>query len=285
MIPSFSPGLGAPMIVDGEEPAVQLKNIAVSKIVPNPNQPRKHFDEAAFAELVASVREHGLLQPVVVRPNGSLFELIAGERRWRAAKEAGVDKVPAIIRPSSDAETLQLALIENLQRQDLNALEEATAYYHLIEDFGFSQEQLAEKVGKSRSAVANTVRLLNLPDLIKKHIVDGKLTAGHARAILSFPREDMQVKLAERVISDGLSVRQAEALAKLWQNPSQRTAKESMPFHHKAMAKRISRKLSARVRIKAQGSKGRIEIHYKSADDLKRIFAMLTGEEAVEPMI
>ena len=284
LIPNFSPSLGTPLIVE-DEPDVLLQNIPVSKIVPNPNQPRKHFDEEAFTDLVISVKEHGLLQPVVVRKIGAIFELIVGERRWRAAKEAGLEQVPAIIKNTSDVEVMELAIIENVQRQDLNALEEATAYYHLVEDFGLSQEQLAKRVGKSRSAIANTLRLLNLPAAVKEYILNGKITAGHARAILSSPREDMQIKLAERIVSDGLSVRQAEAIAKLWQSPSQKKLVQPAPLYHKSMARSISKKLSVKVRIKAQGEKGRLEIHFKSEDELKRIYTLLTGREPADLMI
>lgn len=284
LIPNFSPGLGAPLIVEDEQ-NVLLQNIPVSKIVPNPNQPRKHFDDEALADLAVSVKEHGLLQPVVVRAVGAIFELVVGERRWRAAREAGLMQVPAIIKNTSDVEAVELAIIENVQRQDLNALEEANAYRRLVEDFGFSQEQLAERIGKSRSAVANTLRLLNLPESVMGYVLDGKITAGHARAILSLPREDTQIRLAERIVSDGLSVRQAEAIAKLWQSPSPREPVQPAPLHHKSMARSISKKLSAKVRIKAKGEKGRLEIHFKSEDELKRIFTSLTGEEAADLMI
>jgi len=278
LIPSLGQGSGAPLMLEDEK-GDRLENISITKIVPNPNQPRKHFDEEAFSGLVSSIKKHGLVQPVIVRAVGSLYELIAGERRWRAAREAGIEKVPAIIKNTTDTEALEIAIIENVQRQDLNALEEAAAYYHLIEDFNFTQEQVAEKVGKSRSAIANTVRLLQLPEVVKQFIFDGKLSAGHARALLALPSKELQVKLAERVIGDGLTVRQTESLAKLWQEPRSREKAPPIPLYYKKAAKKISRKLAARVNIKLKGEKGCVEIHFKSEDELRRIYTALTNEE------
>lgn len=277
LIPSLNQNIDIPQVVQ-EASGSRLQYIQITKIIPNPNQPRKYFDEEAFGELVASVKEHGLVQPVIVRQVGSLFELIAGERRWRAAREAGLASVPAVIRDSSDRETLELALIENVQRQNLNALEEATAYYHLIEDFDLTQEQVAERVGKSRSAVANTIRLLQLPDAVKELIFEGKLSSGHARALLSLDGEDLQIRLAERVVQDGLSVRQAEAMAKLWRNPGQKKHTQPTPLHYRRAAKDLTKRLSTKVRIKAQGEKGKVEIHFESEDELRRIYAVLAGE-------
>lgn len=279
---SLIPGLGqagsAPLILEDEQ-GDRLENIPITKIVPNPNQPRKHFEEEAFGELVSSIKEHGLIQPIIVRAVGSLYELIAGERRWRAAKESGMQFVPAIVKNSSDVEALEIAIIENVQRQDLNALEEAAAYYHLLEDFGFTQEQVAERVGKSRSAIANTIRLLHLPEAVKEFVFKGELSAGHARALLSIPDANLQVKVAERVIKDGLTVRQAESLAKLWQSPAKKKQAQSTPLHYRRAAKMISEKLSSRVKVKLQGESGRVEIHFSSEDELKRIFSALGGEE------
>lgn len=280
LIPGLSQNGDVPFLTS-EESGARLQYIQVSQIVPNPNQPRKYFDEEAFSELVGSIREHGLVQPIVVRQMGSLFGLVAGERRWRAAKEAGLASVPAIVRDTSDREALELALIENVQRQDLNALEEATAYYHLIEDFDLTQEQVAERVGKSRSAVANTVRLLQLPDIVKELIFEEKLSSGHARALLSLDNEELQVKLAERVVQDSLSVRQTESMARLWRSPAQRKpASEPTPVRYKRVAKDLSNRFLTKVRIKSQGEKGRVEIHFGSEEDLQRIFSLLAGEEA-----
>jgi len=274
LIPNLNQGSDAPLIID-DEPGDRIKNIAVSKIVPNPNQPRKHFDEDAFGELLESVKQHGLIQPIVVRPMGTLYEIVVGERRWRAAKEAGLKQIPTVVRNTTDVEAIELAIIENVQRQDLNALEEAAAFYHLLEDFGFTQEQLAKRIGKKRSTVANTVRLLRLPLAVKEMVVDGRLSAGHARAILSLPSEELQTKLAERVVNDGLTVRQTETLARLWQTPAHKRESQPMLPHYNKLAKDLSQKLEAKVRVKVKGDRGRVEIHFKSDEELKRILAAI----------
>lgn len=256
-----------------------LRNLPLSKIVPNPNQPRKHFDEESFAELTSSIKEHGLVQPVVVRTIGSLFELVVGERRWRAAKEAGLTTIPAIVRNTSDVEALEIALIENVQRQDLNPLEEAAAYYHLIEDFGFTQDQLAKRVSKKRSTIANTIRLLKLPEAIKLFVLEGKLSVGHSKALLSLPHEESQIRLAERIANEGLTVRQVENLVRLWQNPPQRTPAPPTSPYFKQLARDLGKQLAAKVRLKMQGEKGRVEIHFNDEAELERILGMLAGEK------
>lgn len=278
LIPGLTQDMDLPLIISGDTRAA-LQYLQVTKIVPNPNQPRRYFDEGAFSELVCSVKEHGLVQPVVVRQTGSLFELIAGERRWRAAKEAGLDVVPAIIKNTSDREALEIALIENIQRENLNALEEAAAYYHLIEDFDLSQEQVAQKVGKNRSTIGNTVRLLQLPEQVKALVVEGKISAGHARAILAVEGEEARLRLAERVVRDTLSVRQVEAMAALWKKEPQKEAVPATPLHYKRAAKDLSRRLSAKVKIKTQGEKGRLEIHFGTEDELRQIISRLSGDD------
>lgn len=281
LIPGFTQGAGAPLLLDDDQ-SIRLEIIPVTKVVPNPNQPRKHFDEESFAGLVSSVKEHGLVQPIIVRTVGSLYEIVAGERRWRAAKEADLKSVPAIVKDATDIEALEMAIIENVQRQDLNALEEAAAYYHLVEDFDFTQEQVAAKVGKNRSTVANTIRLLQLPDAVKELVFDGKLSAGHARALLSLPSEDLQVKLADRIIKDGITVRQTESMVRLWLNPATRRQAQRTPLPYKQAARTLSKRLSAKVRVKTQGEKGKVEIHFKSDDDLRRIFKELVGENEID---
>ncbi|HEY3375530.1 MAG TPA: ParB/RepB/Spo0J family partition protein [Candidatus Aquicultor sp.] len=278
LIPTITHEASAPLLLDDEQ-AGRLQDIPITKIVPNPNQPRKTFDEESFDELLSSVKEHGLIQPVVVRPVGTLYELIVGERRWRAAKAAGLETVPALIRETSDIEAIELAIIENVQRQDLNALEEAAAYYHLVEDFDFTQEEIAQRVGKKRSTVANMIRLLRLPDAVKQMIVEGTLQAGHARTVLSLSTEELQIKLAERVVAGGLTVRQTEALAKLWQNPEKERKATPTPMHYRIKARDLSKQLSAKVKVKLQGEKGRVEIHFKSEVDLQRILGILESEK------
>ena len=187
-----------------------VRMIPVSAIAPHPDQPRRHFDEAALDELAASIAERGVIQPIIVRPHGHDYQIVAGERRWRAAQRARLHEVPVVVREYSDSETLQIALLENIQRQDLNAIEEARAYQRLIDEFGHTQDALARAVHKSRSHVANLLRLLDLPDEVQSQVVSGTLTMGHARAMVS---ADDPVALADQVVAQGLSVRQTEKLA------------------------------------------------------------------------
>ncbi|MGZ4682718.1 MAG: ParB/RepB/Spo0J family partition protein, partial [Acidimicrobiales bacterium] len=210
-------GLGA-LIPTGESvdsASTELQEIPVSRVKPNQHQPRAYFDEEALVSLTASVRELGVLQPILVRPLGDgEFELIAGERRWRAAKRAGLPTVPALIRTVQDAAALEQALVENLHREDLNALEEAAAYQQLMEDFGLTQEKVALRVGKSRSAVTNTLRLFQLPPSVQKLVAERKLSAGHARALLGSPDRLFQETLARRAVTDDLSVREVEEIVR-----------------------------------------------------------------------
>lgn len=250
-----------------------LEEIAITEIRANPSQPRVQFDPDAFSELVASVSRHGIVQPVVVRPKDGGFELIAGERRWRAAREAGLEAVPAIIKTSDDSESLQLALIENIQREDLNAIEEAAAYRRLVDDFGCTQAEMAELVGKNRTTVANTMRLLQLPEAVRGMICEGRLSSGHARALLALDGNDAQIKLAQRVAGEGLSVRQTEELARLWQMSQNKTAgvRPSPSPEIKAIARRLGKSLGTKVRAKLVGNKVKVEIELKDADDLRRL--------------
>ncbi|MCB0999916.1 MAG: ParB/RepB/Spo0J family partition protein [Acidimicrobiales bacterium] len=195
---------------DGGADRPRLEELAIESIVPNPNQPRVHFDEESLNDLAASIREIGVLQPILVRPAGSGYELLAGERRWRAARRAGLDVIPAVVRVTDDLGSVERALVENLHRQDLTPLEEAAAYAQLIEDFSFTHEQVAQRVGKSRSAVTNMLRLMSLPATIQHLLADGRLSAGHARALLGTPDRAYQEQLARRAASEGWSVRAVE---------------------------------------------------------------------------
>lgn len=266
-----------PTIPTTEE--IKVEQVPLTDIMPNPNQPRKNFDPEPFGELVASIKEYGLVQPIVVRPRGAGYELVAGERRWRAAKEAGLATIPSVIKRSTDAESLEIALIENLQREDLNAIEEATAYNQLIEGFDITQAELSTRVGKSRAAITNTLRLLQLPESIKRLITEGNISSGHARALLALEDEEHQKKLAERIMEEGLSVRQAENIVRLWQLsrlPRTSQQRHLEPKRFKQVARKIAKTLSARVRIKMYQKKGKIEIDFKSVEDLERIFKLLT---------
>ncbi|HEX2931769.1 MAG TPA: ParB/RepB/Spo0J family partition protein, partial [Candidatus Binatia bacterium] len=245
--------------------------VAVDRITPSPFQPRRSFDEAKIEELAASIRNQGIIQPLVVRPRGDGFELIAGERRWRAAMKAGLSKVPVVTRDASDHEALQLALVENLQREDLNPIEEASGYRRLQEEFHWSQEEMAEKVGKSRPAIANSLRLLALPIEVQQEISAGNLPAGQARALLGLHTEPLIVSACRDVIAKGLSTRETEKMVRLLIMGRKR--RRQMPLIDpdlKSIVEQLQRSLGTRVRLlpKARSAKGKIEIEYYSAADL-----------------
>lgn len=254
--------------------------VAVDRITPSPFQPRRSFDEVKIEELAASIRNQGIIQPLVVRPRGDGFELIAGERRWRAAMKAGLSKVPVVTRDASDHEALQLALVENLQREDLNPIEEASGYRRLQEEFHWSQEEMAEKVGKSRPAIANSLRLLALPIEVQQEISAGNLPAGQARALLGLHTEPLIVSACREVIAKGLSTRETEKMVRLLIMGRKR--RRQMPLidpDMKAIVEQLQRTLGTRVRLlpKARSAKGKIEIEYYSAADLERIFHTITS--------
>jgi ParB family chromosome partitioning protein len=242
-------------------------SVAIDKIHPNPRQPRVEFDEGALADLVASVRAQGVLQPLLVRrTDDGDYELIAGERRLRAAERAGLTHVPVFVRDTSDVESLEMALVENLQRDDLSPLEEATAYQRLMHEFGHTQEEVAERVGKSRPAVANALRLLRLPESIKHDLARGRLTAGHARVLLSIDDPDAQVRAAKQIQARQMSVRDAEHLAATRKTGSKSAVRDP---HRNAIERELSSMLGTRVRITPKGRGGRIEIEFYSPEELQ----------------
>lgn len=254
--------------------------LPLSKIKPNKGQPRKRFDPAELAELTDSIKQNGVLQPLLVRKNGSTYEIVAGERRYQAAKAAGLEEVPVIIRDVSDDEIFKLALIENLQRSDLNPIEEAQGYKKLIADKSLTQDQVAKLVSKSRSAITNTLRLLDLPKEVQELINDGRLSAGHARAILAVPSEDGRIKLAEKVIADKLSVRQTESLAPLFSGREGTPAKrELVPQSFKRAARQLRVALDTNVKVKKVRGKNKIEIEFATDEDLSRIVNLLSEGE------
>jgi ParB family transcriptional regulator, chromosome partitioning protein len=244
-----------------------LRHLPIELLHSNPNNPRKQFREEDLADLSRSIREKGLLQPIVVRQRADgEYEIVAGERRWRASQRAGLHELPVLIRELSDGETLEIALIENIQRADLNPLEEARAYGQLLEQFSYTQQQLADSVGKSRSHIANTLRLLTLPESVRAYIEDGKLTAGHARTLVA---TDSPADLANKIISLGLSVREAETLTRSNPTTSTRKAKSDKNADTRALEKQISETIGLRVEIKAQGREGgTLLIKYKTLDQL-----------------
>jgi len=253
--------------------------IEVSKIRPNPRQPRRSFDEGALEELARSVRTEGFLQPVVVRPlPDGQYELVAGERRWRAAQRAAIHKIPAVVRDVPDEKLLELALIENLQREELNAIEEAEAYRILIDDLELTQNEVAERVGKQRTTVANALRLLNLPDSVKELVRSRLLSMGHARALLALEDAKTIEALAQRIITDGLSVRDVESQAKRPGVTSKAIVRSARPVDPNVAAAEtvLQRALGTKVRILGNGKVGRLEVHFHSPDELDRIYKMLT---------
>ncbi len=254
--------------------------LEVSKIRPNPRQPRQSFDEAGLDELAQSLKTQGLLQPVVVRPvaDGG-FELIAGERRWRAAQRAGIHKIPAVVRDVPDEKLLELALIENLQREELNAIEEAEAYRILIEDLRLTQNEVAERVGKQRTTVSNALRLLNLPDVVKDLVRSRKISMGHARALLALEDRKEIEALATRIVAEGLSVRDIEARAKRPASKEPRSGRPAKPVDPNVAAAEttLQRVLATKVRIGGNGKVGRVEIHYHSADELERVYQWIVS--------
>jgi len=267
------PGIDAPR----ETPNLQVE---VDRIASNPSQPRRSFDEAKIDELAASVRDQGIIQPLLVRRAGEGYELIAGERRLRAARKAGLREVPVIVREASNSETLQLALLENLQREDLNPIEEATAYQRLQEEFELSQEEIAQKVGKSRPAVANCMRLLLLPKEVQQELAQGKLPVGQARALLGLESEALMLAAAREVITKGLSTREAERLVARLKSGRKRKRETALSDSNlRSLVEQLQRSLGTKVRLVHRGGSGRgkVEIEYYSLADLERIIQMMTG--------
>lgn len=246
--------------------------LPIEDIVPNPNQPRIHFNETELRELSESIQEHGVLQPLLVRKHGNGYEIIAGERRYQASKLAGLEELPVIIKEVNDEEMLALALIENLQRSDLNPVEEAKGYRQLIDASGMTQEALSKAVSKSRSAITNSLRLLDLPEVVQQMIFEGKLTAGHARAILAVPYEDARIRLGEKVVAEGLSVRATENLAPLFSaGETPKTTRPATPQSFKKAARVLRQVFNTNVRVKSSRGKNKIEIEFKDEEELSRI--------------
>lgn len=274
-------GLGALLSADEPVSTDESLEVAIDLIDPSAMQPRTRFDEAKLVELASSIRANGIVQPLLVRKKGLRFELVAGERRWRAAQLAGLNRVPVVIRDVPDEKLLELALIENIQREDLNAIEEAHAYRKLIETIGLTQESLAERIGRDRSYITNYLRLLRLPEDIQRLIEEAKLSTGHARTILGTTDADEQRRLARKIIERGLSVRETERLVRAMEQgqgtkPRKTRAPATDP-NVRAAESKLRRYLGTQVRIteNQSGSGGRIEIEYYGASDLERIYNLL----------
>ncbi len=266
-------GLGA-LLAGAEIPGV--REISVDAIAANPRQPRQRFDEGGLESLAASIREQGVLSPVILRRGRDGYELVAGERRLRAARLAGLRTVPAIVRDVADAQALEMALVENIQREDLNAVEEAEAFRRLIADSGQSQEAVARRVGKDRSTVSNALRLLRLPRKILDDIAAGRLTEGHARALLALEREADQLRVRDRIVKGGLSVRGAEALVRRQRGPAAAARRRPrQDYNLGALEDRLRMALGTKVRIARRGKGGTVEIEFYSDEDMDRLLELL----------
>lgn len=257
----------------GSEPEATIE---ISKITRNPNQPRKNFDETALQELADSIKQNGVLQPILVRRIGSKYQIVAGERRYQASKLAGLKEIPAVVRDIDDKEVFQLALIENLQRSDLSPMEEAKGYRQLIDSQGLTQEGLAKILSKSRSAIANTLRLMDLPTVVQEMIEQGLLTAGHARAILAVPTEEGRVELAQKVVKENLTVRQTENLAPLFSVEKEAPRpRVPTPQTYKRAARQLRQMLDTNVKVKQVRGKNKIEIEFRDEEELARILGQI----------
>ena len=262
--------------VDG----ARFAEIPLTQIVPNPRQPRREFDEDEMSELVHSIQEVGLLQPVIVRATGpGSYELVMGERRWRATREAGLDTIGAIVRETSDDDLLRDALLENLHRSQLNPLEEASAYKQLLDDFGCTHEERAERIGRSRPQISNTLRLLKLSPTVQRRVAAGVLSAGHARALVAVSNSEIQDRLAQRVVAEGLSVRALEEIVTVEPDGKRRPARRSGAKLHSPrvaeLAGRLSDRFDTRVKVDLGRSKGRITVEFATVEDLERIVELM----------
>ncbi|ADH61937.1 parB-like partition protein [Thermoanaerobacter mathranii subsp. mathranii str. A3] len=267
----------------GEEPQ-GVETINIAYIHPNQYQPRKQFNEESLKELAESIKQNGIIQPIIVRKVASGYQIVAGERRWRAAKIAGLSEIPAIVRDFDDLQVMEIALIENLQREDLNPIEEAKAYKALIEQFNLTQEEISKKIGKSRSVIANSIRLLNLDDRVQAMLVKGEITIGHAKVILSLPSKNLQYEAAKKVVTENLNVRETEDLVKnlLRKNgkSSQKGKSNRIDIHIKEIEDNLCSFLGTKVKISQRGkNRGIIQIEYYSDEDLTRIIELIYGKE------
>lgn len=268
------------LFADNTRPEEPSSTMRLSEIEPNEDQPRKDFDEAALAELADSIRQHGVLQPLLVRPmpNGG-YQLVAGERRWRAARMAGLIEVPVVIRELTDSQTMELALIENLQREDLNPIEEALGYRSLMEDFQMTQERVAATVGKSRPVIANSMRLLRLPQEVVQLVRRGDLSSGHARALLALEGEEEEIcQLAKRILKDSLTVRDVEKLTRKKKEPAAGAAAFVRDPYFEEMQAALSEEMGRKVKVVHRGERGSLTLEFFSQEDLREIARKLTGE-------
>lgn len=272
-------GLGSLIVSTDAETGrnVDFQEIKISDIKPNPNQPRTDFSEEKIEELMLSIKKDGLLQPILVRPEGKGYQIVAGERRWQSCKRLGHKSIAAKVIVASDIEAQEIALVENLQRDNLNAIEEARGYQRILDLKGCKQKDVAEAVSKNQATISNALRLLNLPEEVQDLMFDGLLTSGHGRAILSIPEEEGRLRLAKKIVEEKLSVREAEALARLFGTQGlERTKRPPAPRVFKLVARKLRQQLATNVRVKSTRGKNLIEIEFKDETDLERIFSSLT---------
>lgn len=251
--------------------------IDINSIYPNENQPRKNFDEERINELAQSIKEHGVIQPLIVAKDGEFYKIIAGERRWRAAKVAGLKKVPIIVKDLTDTEVMEISLIENLQREDLNPVEEAKAYKALMDEYKLTQEDISKKIGKARSSITNSIRILNLDEKVLSYIVDGTLSEGHGKALLSIEDKNMQYEIAKKIIDGGLNVRQTEQLVKtILKGKKKKVKDKKKDIYIQEIESKLENTFGTKVTINKGRKKGKIEIEYYSDDDFQRIIDKLS---------
>lgn len=276
-------GLGAIFtdLVDDVEKDTSFSTCGIEELTPNRFQPRKEFDGGEQANLVASIRQNGIIQPIVVRKSEHGYEIIAGERRWRAAQAAGLTEVPIIVRKAEDIDIAELSLIENIQREELNPVEEADAYQTLQTRFHLSQEEISDRVGKDRSTVANTLRLLRLPPDVKKALTKRKISAGHARSLLALDGEEEQLSALKEILKKNLSVRETERLVKRQANPSPAQAKREKEGYMFDLEDRLSKKFMTKINIKPSGKGGTIEIKFLSEEDLERVIRLIMTADTI----
>jgi len=284
MTRKFGLGRGLEALIPGGDtpPPSGVLDIALSNISPNPRQPRTHFDEGEISELTASIQEHGVIQPIIVSQDdeGSNYVLIAGERRWIAAQHAGLEYIPAIIRQVNEQQQIELALIENIQRSDLNPLEAAEAYRQLSDEFGLSHDAISARVGKSRTAITNTLRLLKLPPEVKKALIENRISEGHARTLLSLPTSQSQIAALQTILAKDLTVRQAEQLVKnLTGEKQEASARDEPPPEIIAIEEVLRTHLGTKVKVNQRKKGGSIVIHYYSSEELNSILDLLLGED------
>ena len=277
-------GRGLDALLDkGEEAPAPIQSLPIDQLKPNRFQPRTRFDDEAIEELAASIRTQGIVQPLVVSPNpDGTYVIVAGERRWRASRRAGLESVPVVVRQvADDREMLELALVENLQRSDLNPLEEAEAYLSLQEKFGLSQEDIASRVGKARTTVTNALRLLRLPDEVQDLLREGRLTAGQARPLLGLPSREAQLALADRAVREGLTARDLERLSSEPAREKPKKKPRPVEVHTAAAEEKLTRRLQTRVEIRRRGKGGILHIHFHSEEELMRLYDVLVerGDE------